>query len=874
MKKVLAWAVALALVLSSFTMAFAADTKTSADFSDASQIQYTEAVDVMVATGVINGYPDGTFGPLKTVKRSEMAKMISVMLNGGTDIGDQYKDACTFGDSKTHWAAGYIAYCAAQHIIDGRSADVFDPDAEVTGTEVAKMALTSLGYDSKIQGYTGEQWAANVLKDANKIDLFDGLKDFTPGNPCSREAAAQILFNTLKATKVEYQNGTSVSVGGDVNVVVNSQIQDVTKPASKDQQNEGEDGYGTIQLWEDVFGSDLTKNDAGTDSFGRPAHTWLDADEEEIGTYGDEADKTFVTEENQTLKAAIADYNEEYDPANATVKLNGAAGSIDAKVPAGTTVEITKTGNNVTLVVAYYYQLVQISGVDTDVSATHAKNDVTAYVDLDGLKDKVFDSDIPGYDASTYVEDAYIAVVWNAADKKVLDSYVPESKQGEITKTSKDSVYVDGTAYLMSTTAEPNTYVSDGAQVGDTVDLYLDKEGNALGTIVVESEDNILYGVLTDVSITYGGSIKEQNQYSFVKKATLTIFDAEGNEKDYKFSEDAKDAIDELNVRLTDDADETTTPSVGENILSVLYAFEYGQQYDNGVMIEYTLDDEGNVDTMDMNYNGSVTKKSMNSKGIMDGNLVNEDIVIFAYDEDAEAWTVFAYEDLANAEDDSISGPYFTNDDGMAALWATEGLVEASEDTIGFFVEDASYTVKDGSKTKTYYEVTLYVDGKKVTYDTIKGIDSDYGISGAELGDPVVVSLNSDDEITAARPAVFATGEPYSEFAEGKDGIIYAEDFTALADAKTNKYVAFTADNWIGVAGAQAYKLSYDSEGEFEFAPYTGSYKAEGAAMLLQIDAESEAWDIVIYMTPADYEKYLNPSNDSGDNGQEEPEGE
>ena len=100
MKKVLAWAVALALVLSSFTMAFADQAKTSKDFKDASQIQYTEAVDVMVATGVINGYPDGTFGPQKTVKRSEMAKMISVMLEGGEDIGDQYKSACPFKDSQ------------------------------------------------------------------------------------------------------------------------------------------------------------------------------------------------------------------------------------------------------------------------------------------------------------------------------------------------------------------------------------------------------------------------------------------------------------------------------------------------------------------------------------------------------------------------------------------------------------------------------------------------------------------------------------------------------------------------------------------------------------------------------------------------------
>ena len=200
MKNLLAYTIALAMVLSSFITVSAADMKSSSDFYDASYINYVEAVDTMVAAGIIDGYPDGTFIPARTVKRAEMAKMITIMMNDGKDVSGLWKSSCPFADSRNHWAAGYIAYCASSHIIDGRSANVFDPEAPVTGTEAAKMALTSLGYDSRIQGYVGNSWAAAVLKDAKKNGLFNGLmSSYVPGDPCNRESAAQILYNCLRA---------------------------------------------------------------------------------------------------------------------------------------------------------------------------------------------------------------------------------------------------------------------------------------------------------------------------------------------------------------------------------------------------------------------------------------------------------------------------------------------------------------------------------------------------------------------------------------------------------------------------------------------------------------------------------------------------
>ena len=50
-----------------------------AAFTDQADIKASEAVDTLVALGVVNGYDDGSFKPNGTVTRAEMAKMIYVL---------------------------------------------------------------------------------------------------------------------------------------------------------------------------------------------------------------------------------------------------------------------------------------------------------------------------------------------------------------------------------------------------------------------------------------------------------------------------------------------------------------------------------------------------------------------------------------------------------------------------------------------------------------------------------------------------------------------------------------------------------------------------------------------------------------------------
>lgn len=197
----------LALVLVVATLfSFVAMTASAKEYTDADKVSYTEAVDVLTAIGILNGYTDGTYRPTNTIARAEMAKMIAVLANAGKDnIGDLYASACKFADmtGDAVWAKSYVAYCNQIGIVAGRNATTFDPYGKVTGVETAKMLLCMIGFDAKAQGYVGTNWQVNVMRDAEKLGLLEGFAaDYKIEKAITREEAAQMMLNALKAPMV------------------------------------------------------------------------------------------------------------------------------------------------------------------------------------------------------------------------------------------------------------------------------------------------------------------------------------------------------------------------------------------------------------------------------------------------------------------------------------------------------------------------------------------------------------------------------------------------------------------------------------------------------------------------------------------------
>ena len=180
-----------------------------AAFSDQSKIKNTEAVDACTALNIIGGYPDGSFKPEGNITRAEVTKMICVALNGGKNPAVSTNTTPTFSDVRTSpsaaWAEGYIESCAAQGIVSGVGGGKFAPNGNVTGVQLAKMLLVSLGYKSENEGFTGNSWATNVNVRAAQKGLYVGLETMDTNAALTRDNAAQMVWNALNAYEVEYK---------------------------------------------------------------------------------------------------------------------------------------------------------------------------------------------------------------------------------------------------------------------------------------------------------------------------------------------------------------------------------------------------------------------------------------------------------------------------------------------------------------------------------------------------------------------------------------------------------------------------------------------------------------------------------------------
>ncbi len=201
MKKLFSYLLALTLLVSTMSVAFAAP-------ADVTVKEQVKAVDVLMALDVINGYPDGTYKPENVVKRAEMAKLVVTAL--GLKAVAQ-SNATKFEDVKGHWAQGYVQVCVDLGIAKGYPDGTFKPEKAVTYSEALTMLVRALGWTDEALGGV---WPTNYLNKAMTLKLLKNVQFQNAGAP--RGDIAVMLYNTLtKPIGTINQDGKYVETLGD-----------------------------------------------------------------------------------------------------------------------------------------------------------------------------------------------------------------------------------------------------------------------------------------------------------------------------------------------------------------------------------------------------------------------------------------------------------------------------------------------------------------------------------------------------------------------------------------------------------------------------------------------------------------------------------
>ena len=487
-KKVLSLVLCVAVMLSVMVMG------AGAAFSDQDKIENTEAVDACSALNIIGGYPDGSYKPEGNIKRSEICKMICVALNGGEEPTLGTPATPTFSDVRNTpnaaWAEKYIESCVSQGIVSGVGGGRFSPNGNVTGSQLAKMLLVCLGFDSDIEGYTGNAWDMNVNVRATQKGLYKGLEGLDVSAALTRDTAAQMVWNALQAGEVKYEY---TWVGGDATkVTAVDKLDNANNPITllKDKYNativdEGvlttveQDSKGTYNVKTDATAGTYTKVEKDySDLMGQKVDVMVKDDDHSkvYGIYANEDSKVIATGVVGDLDPVTGDSEK--------IKLDSTEYKIDtgAKVyhfnktaDAGTLISLAKTHSGVQD--AYSIKLIDNDGngkIDRAVVTPFAVAEVT-YVGTSSMTFQAVNGfatignkdvdDVTAYDG--IAEDDWVIVY---ADSDTVDGNYNVEKAtvvtGEVTGTRNKGTegLIDGTWYTSLVSGE--TF-----NVGDTVDV-------------------------------------------------------------------------------------------------------------------------------------------------------------------------------------------------------------------------------------------------------------------------------------------------------------------------------------------------------------------------------------------------------------------
>ena len=570
LKRALSLLLSSAMVLGMMVMGSSA-----ASYTDVTSKENVEAIEVLKAVGVMTGDQNGNFNPDKAVTRNEMAVVMANLLNLDYEY---YTGAKTSFTDVPEWAAKYVAACQANGIIAGYSNTIFGGSDNVTAAQAALMMMKALGY-FKYQGDFENDWQLATVKQASKIDLYDGI-NVGATTAMTRNEIAQLVLNTLEADMVEFNGtvGTEITTSDGTSVIVGYRAQYDPYASTKGDYTAA-NGYtrdGYLQLAEELYGRDLRKATGASDEFERPSTTWTynkNGVVKNIGTFANDATLTYT--EAVEIGTIYTDLGLTANKAHARVAFH-----VDGAVEGGTANDGSTSLATLGLIKGSKVEIGG-NGVLTQVYVDDTTNDVTV------IMTNTYAGEVTSVRAATSTKDANITVTplnatrggnFETEDFKVDDIvyYTYSNKAGDVGVqsvvkaeqitgeltgyTAGKSVVVGGTTYKFNAAAVISTSELAGA-INSDVTLTLDQYGYVLDVDVSAASTN--YAVVLGYAVSNGiddprakllftdGSVKTVNLSAALGTST------EGTVVSYTINNKDQYVLTVLNAGVTQGSDAT-----------------------------------------------------------------------------------------------------------------------------------------------------------------------------------------------------------------------------------------------------------------------------------------------------------------------------
>lgn len=165
-------------------------------------------ISLIAMQGIIKGYPDGSFKPDGNITRAEMATLL-IRTNISEEALPKPASMVFTDVKLNHWAAKFIAEAARTGVVLGYPDGSFKPNGNITRAEGLTMITRFAGvskeaYAGEFPDVKSTHWAADTIAGGYKVGMLEYLMDrnFEPSRKLTRSESVEMLYKTPYVTEL------------------------------------------------------------------------------------------------------------------------------------------------------------------------------------------------------------------------------------------------------------------------------------------------------------------------------------------------------------------------------------------------------------------------------------------------------------------------------------------------------------------------------------------------------------------------------------------------------------------------------------------------------------------------------------------------
>lgn len=174
-----------------------------------------EKVNFLKEKGIIDGYPDGSLGLEKNLKRSEITKILVYSVGNKNKAIELQGKEIPFSDvGKDYWANGVISYAKNNmNLISGYPDGTFKGEKNITNAELLKILVCHKKNLNKT-AINNAKWPYDWIKWAEEENICG--KNINPNSFALRKDAFQYLYNTIYFNSENYKSESKKSKNASI----------------------------------------------------------------------------------------------------------------------------------------------------------------------------------------------------------------------------------------------------------------------------------------------------------------------------------------------------------------------------------------------------------------------------------------------------------------------------------------------------------------------------------------------------------------------------------------------------------------------------------------------------------------------------------